>query len=44
MKQDETGIQVKEIDPIKAREKSVTKFNDRIGDRRPEHYGRIIEE
>lgn len=42
MKENETGTEVREIDPLKARDKTVTRFNDRIIDRKPEHYVRLI--
>lgn len=35
----DTGIVIADVDPEKARNKSVTKFNERITDRRPEFYG-----
>ena len=41
MNEVETGIKVAEIDPMKARDKSITAFNDRFQDRRPELYNHL---
>ena len=42
MNEDETGIKVAEIDPMQARDKSITAFNDRFQDRRPEFYSMLV--
>lgn len=41
LKNDETGISVVNIDALKARDKSITRQNDRFRDRRPELYKSI---
>ena len=38
----ERGVTVVEIDVKKARDKMITKQNDRLGDRRPELYGPLV--
>lgn len=42
MDEHETGIKVAEIDPMQARDKSITTYNDRFQDRRPDFYGQIV--
>jgi len=41
MDEQDTGIQVAEIDPLQARDKSITAYNDRFQDRRPEFYDQL---
>jgi predicted amidohydrolase len=43
MGEHESGIQVVEIDPLQARDKRLTAYNDRFQDRRPEFYEQIGE-
>ena len=40
--ENETGIGVVTIDPAQARHKKITEQNDRIADRRPEHYSQLL--
>lgn len=40
---DKTGISIVDIDVKKARDKKITKQNDRFKDRRPELYGALLE-
>jgi predicted amidohydrolase len=40
--ENETGVAVVAIDPAKARDKKITAQNDRLKDRRPEHYRALL--
>lgn len=42
MDEQEIGIKVAEIDPFQARDKSITAYNDRFQDRRPELYDQLV--
>jgi predicted amidohydrolase len=39
--ENDTGVAVVSIDPAQARDKKITEQNDRIADRRPEHYSAL---
>jgi predicted amidohydrolase len=41
MDEHEIGVQVVEIDPLQARDKRITAYNDRFQDRRPELYDQL---
>ena len=40
--EEETGVSVVDIDVKQARNKKITPQNDRLGDRRPELYGALL--
>jgi predicted amidohydrolase len=40
--ENETGVAVVAIDPAKAHDKKITEQNDRLKDRRPEHYRALL--